>query len=94
MQEGIERANAPAISRAQTTRKWRLLQEDFSFQGGETRLALAMAEVPPEALATSDKAAWTLVLLGSAVAVVGPLLGGARGKISKPRSRRSRAARP
>lgn len=74
---------------------WRWIgKATFSFQGGETRLALAMAEVPPEALATSDKAAWTLVLLGSAVAVVGPLLGGARGKISKPRSRRSRAARP
>lgn len=58
---------------------WRALGEaTFVFQGGETRMALAMAEVPPEALKQSDHAAWVLVIVGGLVAATGPLLG--RGK--------------
>lgn len=56
---------------------WRAVGEaTFAFQGGETRMALAMAEVPEEALQASDHAAWGLVLLGAAVAAAGPMLGG------------------
>ena len=54
---------------------WRALGEaTFAFQGGETRMALAMSEVPPEALQHSDRAAWVLVVVGLLVAVTGPLL--------------------
>jgi len=72
---------------------WRALGDaTFVFQGGETRMALAMAEVPPEALTQSDRAAWVLVIVGALIAVTGPLL--ARGRraapapaISKPKAK-------
>ena len=55
---------------------WRIIGDaTFAFQGSETRMALAMAEVPADALVASDRAAWALVLLGVAVACVGPMLG-------------------
>lgn len=58
---------------------WRWLgQATFAFQGGETRVALAMREVPESALRESDRAAWTLVITGGVVALTGPLLRGGR----------------
>lgn len=61
---------------------WRALgQATFAFQGGETRMALAMSEVPEAALQESDRAAWVLVIVGGLVAVTGPLLrGGGRAR--------------
>jgi hypothetical protein len=61
---------------------WRALgQATFAFQGGETRMALAMAEVPEAALKESDRAGWVLVIVGGLIAVTGPLLrGGARAR--------------
>ncbi|MGK0153320.1 MAG: hypothetical protein ACI9SE_000264 [Neolewinella sp.] len=54
---------------------WRAMGEaTFAFQGGETRMALAMSEVPKEALVASDRAAWVLVIVGGLVAVTGPML--------------------
>lgn len=59
---------------------WRALGEaTFVFQGGETRMALAMSEVPPEALKESTRAAWVLVIVGGLVAGTGPLLGRGKG---------------
>ena len=63
---------------------WRAMGEaTFAFQGGETRMALAMSEVPAEALAESDRAAWVLVIVGGLVALTGPMLRRGRGG-SKP----------
>lgn len=60
---------------------WRALgQATFAFQGGETRMALAMKEVPEPALRESDRAAWVLIVVGGLIAVTGPLLRGGRGK--------------
>ncbi|MEO6597784.1 MAG: hypothetical protein ABIP94_23815 [Planctomycetota bacterium] len=43
---------------------WRAIgKATFVFQGGETRMALAMAEVPPHALMESDRAGWVLVIV-------------------------------
>ena len=54
---------------------WRALGEaTFAFQGGETRMALAMAEVPEKALAESDRAGWVLVAVGGLPALGAPLL--------------------
>jgi len=54
---------------------WRALGEaTFVFQGGETRMALAMSEVPPEALSHSNGAAWVLIIVGGLIALTGPLL--------------------
>lgn len=54
---------------------WRAVgQATFAFQGGETRMALAMGEVPEAALTESDRAAWVLVIVGSLIALSGPLL--------------------
>lgn len=54
---------------------WRAIgNTTFAFQGGETRMALAMSEVPDEALRESDRAAWVLVIVGGLVALTGPLL--------------------
>ena len=54
---------------------WRALgRATFYFQGGETRMALAMAEVPPAALSESDRAAWVLVAIGALLACCGPLI--------------------
>ena len=62
---------------------WRALgHATFAFQGGETRMALAMKEVPAEALRESDRAAWVLVAIGGLVTLTGPLM---RGRRSKPK---------
>ncbi len=54
---------------------WRAIgHATFVFQGGETQMALAMSEVPEAALKESDRAAWVLVIVGSLVALTGPLL--------------------
>ena len=39
-------------------------------------MALAMAEVPEQALKESDRAGWVLVLVGGFIALTGPLLRG------------------
>jgi len=54
---------------------WRAIgHATFAFQGGETRMALAMSEVPEEALRQSDRSAWVFVIVGGAVGLTGPLL--------------------
>lgn len=54
---------------------WRAIGEaTFAFQGEETRMALAMAEVPEQALKESDRAGWVLLVVGSLIALTGPLL--------------------
>ncbi len=54
---------------------WRAIGEaTFAFQGEETRMALAMAEVPEKALKESDRAGWVLVIAGSLIALTAPLL--------------------
>jgi uncharacterized protein YjeT (DUF2065 family) len=59
---------------------WRALgRATFAFQGGETRMALAMSEVPDEALKHSDRAGWVLVIVGGVIAVTGPMLRRGRG---------------
>lgn len=68
---------------------WRALGEaTFAFQGGETRMALAMKEVPSAALRESDRAAWVLVAIGGLITLTGPLVRSRRGKTKggKPRS--------
>jgi len=58
---------------------WRAIGEaTFAFQGEQTRMALAMAEVPEAALKESDRAGWVLVVVGSLIALTGPLLGQGR----------------
>ena len=37
-------------------------------------MALAMSEVPEEALRQSDRSAWVFVIVGGAVGLTGPLL--------------------
>ena len=69
---------------------WRALgQATFAFQGGETRVALAVKEVPDEALQHSDRAAWVLVIVGGLISVTGPLMHGHRGGGSKGRTSRA-----
>jgi hypothetical protein len=51
-------------------------------------MALAMSEVPPEALHHSDRAAWVLVIVGGLVALTGPLL--RRGRGGRPQAARKR----
>jgi hypothetical protein len=54
---------------------WRAIGDaTFTFQGSETRMALAMGEVPEAALKESDRAAWVLVIVGGLLALTGPLL--------------------
>ena len=54
---------------------WRALGDaTFAFQGDQTRLALVMAEVPEEAIAHSERAAWVLLAVGGLVALTAPLL--------------------
>ncbi|HZN39332.1 MAG TPA: hypothetical protein VFD82_11050 [Planctomycetota bacterium] len=54
---------------------WRAIgNATFAFQSGEHRMALALAEVPEEAIKESDRSAWVLVIIGSLVALTGPLL--------------------
>src|SRR5262245_49433394 len=54
---------------------WRAIgNATFVFQSGERRLALALNEVPEEVLKESDRSAWVLVIVGSLVALTGPLL--------------------
>lgn len=64
---------------------WRALGDaTFAFQGGETRMALAMAEVPEAALVASDRAAWVLLVVGGLVALTGPLLRRPRSPAKRP----------
>jgi len=66
---------------------WRAIGEaTFYFQGGETRMALAMKEVPEQALRDSNRAAWVLVFIGGLFALCGPL-------IREPRSGGKRVAK-
>ncbi|MBL8753403.1 MAG: hypothetical protein JNK15_08895 [Planctomycetes bacterium] len=54
---------------------WRAIGDaTFAFQGGETRMALAMGEVPDDALKESDRAAWVLVIVGGLLTITSPLL--------------------
>jgi hypothetical protein len=54
---------------------WRALGEaTFAFQSGDVRMAMAMQEVPDAALKQSDRAAWVVVIVGSLIALTGPLL--------------------
>lgn len=54
---------------------WRAIGEaTFAFQDGQTRMALAMAEVPEQALKESDRAGWVLVVVGSLIALTAPFL--------------------
>lgn len=54
---------------------WRAIgHATFVFQGGETQMALAMSHVPDAALRESDRAGWVLVVVGSLIALTGPLL--------------------
>jgi hypothetical protein len=67
---------------------WRAIGDaTFTFQGSETRLALAMAEVPEAALVESDRAGWVLVVVGMLIALTAPFL---RREVSgrKPQQRR------
>ena len=65
---------------------WRALgHATFYFQGGDTRMALAMAEVPAEALEESDRAAWVLVAIGLLIALWGPLIRKPREASKAPR---------
>lgn len=58
---------------------WRALgQATFAFQRSDVRMALAMQEVPDEALRESDRAAWVLVVVGGLVSLTAPLLRRAR----------------
>ena len=70
---------------------WRAIgNATFAFQGADVRMALAMNEVPPEALEESDRAAWVLVIVGTLIALTGPLLrGGHGGDAARPRVRRA-----
>ena len=70
---------------------WRAIgNATFAFQGGEVRMALAMNEVPAEALEESHRAAWVLVVVGSLIALTGPLLrgGATHGGARAPKRRR------
>lgn len=54
---------------------WRAIgNATFVFQGAEHRMALTLYEVPEEAIKESDRSAWVLVIVGSLVALTGPLL--------------------
>ncbi len=65
---------------------WRAVGDaTFAFQGGETRMALAMGEVPDAALRESDRAAWVLVIVGGLIAVTAPLLRSGRSAAPKRR---------
>lgn len=66
---------------------WRAIgNATFALQSDDVRLALAMSEVPEQALAESDRAAWMLVTVGGLVAATGALL--RRGGAMPPRARR------
>lgn len=66
---------------------WRWLgKATFAFQGGETRMALAMREVPQSALRESDRAAWQLIGVGVVIALAGPWLRAARGGKARKRT--------
>ncbi len=63
---------------------WRAIGEaTFTFQGGETQMALAMGTVPDEALKESDRAAWVLVIVGGLIALTAPLLRGSKVRSAK-----------
>lgn len=67
---------------------WRKIGEaTYWLQGDDVKLALAVAEVPEEALVASDRAAWSLLLVGFLVTLVGPLLPLRKRAGKPPRSR-------
>jgi len=74
---------------------WRAIGDaTFYFQGGETRMALAMKEVPEEALRESNRAAWVICMVGGLFALCGPLI--RKSKTAAKRKRptvKSKAAR-
>ncbi len=50
---------------------WRAIgQVTFVFQDDQTKLALWLNEVPTDVMRESDRAAWTLVIIGGVFAVV------------------------
>ncbi|HEX6813757.1 MAG TPA: hypothetical protein VF384_19205 [Planctomycetota bacterium] len=54
---------------------WRAIgNATFVFQSGERRLALALYELPEDVIKESIRSAWVLVIVGSLVAITGPLL--------------------
>lgn len=54
---------------------WRAIgRATFYFQGGETKMALAMREVPEEALEQADRAAWIVLAIGALFALTGPFV--------------------
>ena len=65
---------------------WRAIgQATFAFQDGENRLGLTMREVPEGVLDEGTRAAWVLLIIGTLVAVTGPLI--PRGKAAPARKR-------
>ena len=74
---------------------WRAIGEaTFAFQTEDHRMALAMAEVPEAAIRESARAAWVLVVVGSLLALTGPLLmGGAASTRPSPTKSKARGQR-
>ncbi|MBL8728203.1 MAG: hypothetical protein JNM25_07230 [Planctomycetes bacterium] len=69
---------------------WRAIgRATFAFQGGDTQMALAMSNVPEAALVESDRAGWVLVIVGSLVALTGPLLRRGRAPAGKSVAKRA-----
>ena len=67
---------------------WRAIgQVTFIFQDEVTQAALWMHEVPDSVVRESDRAAWTLVILGGILAVIAPWIHGK----SKPGKGRAKA---
>lgn len=67
---------------------WREIgKATFAFQGEQTRMALAMAEVPEQALRESDRAGWVLVVVGGLIAITGPLLHARKAAPAKGKAR-------
>jgi hypothetical protein len=60
----------------------------FFLQGADHRIALTLAEVPESVLRESDRAAWTLLIVGGLLAFASPLLRRPqKGKPTKARAR-------
>ena len=50
----------------------------FAFQDPTRRIALVLDEIPEPVIQESDRAAWVLIVLGSALALVAPLVTSSR----------------